>query len=205
MVYHTLEPSGNSPKSPSARSTSSSQVSEEPFVISSIDGTKPVKKKMPPKKGGTPLDGVKAKPPPRSAARYETKPEEDDISLTKKPTAENGTSNLLSSNKKKESNYLKGPKRSLKFDALENETMNSPHFANLQTRDGDASSDFSDWIAYKIENAVASDSNVRFYILFGFSGFFCVVLAACWNLVTKKDEFPETHDFWGAGNNIHTH
>lgn len=158
---------------------------------------------MPPKKEGTSLDGKAStsskKPPPRAAARYETQPEEDMVELSK--PSEKGTTNLLKD--KKESNYLKGAKTSVKFNALENETTNSPHFANLQTRDGDASSNFSDWIAYKIENAVAADSNVRFYILFGISGFFCVVLAACWNAITKEEHFPETHDFWSAGTYIY--
>jgi hypothetical protein len=193
---YTLESIGNNPKSPSAVSETSSQRSDEPFVVAQTKAKTVAKKMPPPPKTGTSLDGNK--PPARSADRFEANTEKGVQLNTPSSSMDDGTSKLVDN--KKNSNYLNGPKKSLKFEALENETTHSPHYANLQTRDGDASSGFNDWLAYKIENAVAADANVRFYILFGISGFFCVVLALAWNYVTTANKNEETHDFWGAGN-----
>ena len=50
-----------------------------------------------------------------------------------------------------------------------------------------------------MENSIAADPNMRFYILMGLSGFIMVVLSLLWVLAAAEDEMHEqTQDFWAA-------
>mmetsp|Transcript_13606 Transcript_13606/g.27862 ORF Transcript_13606/g.27862 Transcript_13606/m.27862 type:complete len:1028 (-) Transcript_13606:78-3161(-) len=85
------------------------------------------------------------------------------------------------------------------FAKATQETKESPHYAELFDRDGDATLDRSDYFMYKLENSIAADPAVRFYILLFVSLVSCVALSIIWVLVARNDGDHElTNDGGGA-------
>eukprot|EP00614_Pseudopedinella_elastica_P015233 CAMPEP_0172584816 /NCGR_PEP_ID=MMETSP1068-20121228/4394_1 /TAXON_ID=35684 /ORGANISM="Pseudopedinella elastica, Strain CCMP716" /LENGTH=802 /DNA_ID=CAMNT_0013379117 /DNA_START=74 /DNA_END=2482 /DNA_ORIENTATION=- len=82
------------------------------------------------------------------------------------------------------------------YKAMVNETYHSPHFALLAARDLDAGDSVTDSLAYKLENSIAADPNVRFYILFALAAGAMVVLSYLWSLFSDPEW--DTHDFTSA-------
>jgi hypothetical protein len=74
------------------------------------------------------------------------------------------------------------------FADIQKEFMNSPHQMLLDDMDSDAINGLSDKIAYKLENAVAANSNVRFYILVGLA----VVLTTGMSQQTQSAQQTQT-------------
>jgi len=92
------------------------------------------------------------------------------------------------------------PDRSELFANFTRELQASPFYSNLLTRDLDAVQNVSDWWAYKLENAIATDPNTRFYVLLGLAVFLAVALAWAWaSIIPADSEYHfRTADFWGA-------
>jgi hypothetical protein len=77
----------------------------------------------------------------------------------------------------------------------------SPHFQSLVERDLDANYSLFDKFYYTLENMVAADPSVRFYILGALSGLFCLMLTLAWMGAINSDrqeDLADTATFGGA-------
>jgi len=85
------------------------------------------------------------------------------------------------------------------FADIAQETTLSAHFAFLKERDSDALDGPFDWVAYHLENAIAADKNVPFYVLLGTACFCILAVANMWTLSTEAGKTHDaTHDFYSA-------
>ena len=86
------------------------------------------------------------------------------------------------------------------FEAFADELQKSPHFASLAERDLDATISTWDRYYYKLENSIAADPNVRFYILGALSGVLCFSLTIVWLCITdpRDSDREGTTTFGGA-------
>jgi len=73
------------------------------------------------------------------------------------------------------------------FTEAQSEHKQSAHFKDLKQRDLDARIISADYMAYTLENMIAADSNVRFYILIAITVFFTVVLGLARLLVLREE------------------
>ena len=75
--------------------------------------------------------------------------------------------------------------------------MNFPSYRRIKAEFG-----YADKISYKIENAIAADPSVPFYILTFLSAVFTFILGITWSQLVEEGQengaHDNTEDFWGA-------
>lgn len=140
--------------------------------------------------------GLKAPVSPQTNIRSELLPDDDGPVVSKNSMVQRFTASF-----KVVTSFKVAAKKEEKtsFEKANEEMKASPHYAELFGRDSDATFTESDYFLYKLENAIAANPAVRFYILLFISLVSCVVLAMLWVVVAgADDDHEETNDTWGA-------
>ena len=89
-----------------------------------------------------------------------------------------------------------------KFSALVEAMQRSPHYQELKARDTDATWVSADKWSYELENSIAANGSIPFYILMLLSLVFTFLLGIIWMLLVDDKqnggEHEPTEDLWGA-------